>query len=53
MQLNYKVNFALTEACRGDVKRYHCLKDKEMETRNGKLSTILLCLEDKIKDGKL
>jgi len=52
MQANYKVNYALTEACRADVKRYHCFKNQEIETRNGKLSTILLCLEDKLKQEK-
>ena len=51
-QRDYKVNKGLADACRQDLKTHQCLRGSPTETRHGKLSSILLCLEGAERDGK-
>ena len=51
-QQDFKVNKGLFDACRADIRRHHCLKEKNLpEGRSYRLSTVLLCLEGVQRDG--
>lgn len=52
MQEDFRINHALADSCRADIKQHRCLRSNpNTETRHGRLSTILVCLEGAQKDG--
>ncbi len=53
MQQDYKVNKGLAESCKHDIKTYKCLKGDIPDTKIGKLSHVLLCLEGVQREGML
>ena len=51
MQDSYRVNKGLAEACKHDIKQFKCLRGDTPDTRLGKLSHVLLCLEGVQREG--